>query len=100
MQRCDLAAVSPFYSYYLIQQTSDTYDQAQWVTEMARSAYQDHGADWVINNDADEFWLFPDGDAPSFLDSVAPGIAGLFVQRFNAVLPESGRRRDGLAHPS
>ena len=35
-----------------------------------------------------------------FLDSVAPGIAGLFVQRFNAVLPESGRRRDGLAHPS
>ena len=67
---------------------------------MARSAYQDHGADWVINNDADEFWLFPDGDAPSFLDSVAPGIAGLFVQRFNAVLPESGRRRDGLAHPS
>ena len=67
---------------------------------MARSAYQDHGADWVINNDADEFWMFPDGDAPSFLDSVAPGIAGLFVQRFNAVLPESGRRRDGLAHPS
>ena len=67
---------------------------------MARSAYQDHGADWVINNDADEFWLFPDGDAPSFLDSVAPGIAGLFVQRFNAVLPEGGRRRDGLAHPS
>ena len=95
-----LRRLARFVPITYIQQTSDTYDQAQWVTEMARSAYQDHGADWVINNDADEFWLFPDGDAPSFLDSVAPGIAGLFVQRFNAVLPESGRRRDGLAHPS
>ena len=95
-----LQRLARFVPIIYIQQASDMYDQAQWVTEMARSAYQDHGADWVINNDADEFWLFPDGDAPSFLDTVAPGIAGLFVQRFNAVLPESGRRRDGLAHPS
>ena len=92
-----LRRLARFVPITYIQQISDTYDQAQWVTEMARSAYQDHGADWVINNDADEFWLFPDGDAPSFLDSVAPDIAGLFVQRFNAVLPVSGRRR---IHPS
>ena len=29
----------------LLQQASDTYDQGLWVTEMARSAYRDHGAD-------------------------------------------------------
>ena len=95
-----LRRLARFVPITYIKQTADTYDQAKWVTSMARSACLDHGADWVINNDADEFWLFPDGDAPSFLKSVASGIAGLFVQRFNAVLPESGRHRDGLAHPS
>ena len=77
-----LRRLARFVLIIYIQQASDMYDPAQWVTEMARSAYQVHGADWVINNDADEFCLFPDGDEPSFLDSVAPGIAGLLVQRF------------------
>ena len=39
-----------------IYEGDDTYNQHAWVTSMACIAYREHEADWVINNDADEFW--------------------------------------------
>jgi len=42
---------------HLIRQPErDRFEQGEWVTEMARLAATDYGADWIINADADEFW--------------------------------------------
>lgn len=41
---------------YSIYEGADDFNQAEWVTRMARLAATKFDASWVINNDADEFW--------------------------------------------
>ena len=83
----------------LLRQQEDDYSQSVWVTQMARAAASDHGADWVINNDADEFWMFPDFDVRRYLNGLADDVCGVVLKRHNAVLIEN-EIWDGFdAHP-
>lgn len=69
---------------HLIEETRDDYSQHEWVTRMARMAARDFGADWVINNDADEFW-WPenDRDLKTYLSRVDDNVQSVTVRRQN-----------------
>lgn len=45
------------------------YQQSNWKTEMARLARSKYGAQWVITNDADEFWIPKEGDLKTELSA-------------------------------
>jgi hypothetical protein len=76
----------------LIREPADDYSQSVWVTRMARAAAIDHGADWIINNDADEFWLSQEGDLRQTLAAIPAGVGCLACPRLNfvPVSPDAG----------
>ncbi|MFN0154048.1 MAG: glycosyltransferase family 2 protein, partial [Gaiella sp.] len=74
---------------HVIREDGATLRQSEWVTRMARLAALEHGADWVINSDADEFWL-PSGGGLKQVLSLMPeriGVVETFVRPF---LPHDG----------
>lgn len=71
-----------------IHEADDDYSQGKWVTRMARLAHADHGASWVINNDADEFWWPASGDLKSVFASLPDDVVALKAPRFNFVAVE------------
>jgi hypothetical protein len=53
------------------------YNQAEWVTQMARRAATEFGADWVINSDADEFYWPRGGTLKDVLSAVPARYGGV-----------------------
>jgi hypothetical protein len=68
---------------HYIHQADDNYAQHRWVTTMARLAYAEFAADWVINNDADEFWYPEHGDLKQVLSAVPPSSDSVAAKRAN-----------------
>ena len=76
----------------IIDEPSHTIDQDLWVTRMALKIRDENIADWIINNDADEFWLSPGRslkeaiahDLENSGDSTVD-IGTLYCQRFNLI---------------
>jgi hypothetical protein len=76
----------------LIRRDDEKIRQSEWMTRMAQLAASKHGADWVLNSDADEFW-WP--AAPSLEDALAavPSTHGIVYAVSRVFVP-----RPGTAH--
>jgi hypothetical protein len=67
----------------VIRDEEEGHHQSDRVTRMAEIARLGHGADWVINNDADEFWWPLVGDLRDVFSSIPPQFGQIKVKRRN-----------------
>jgi hypothetical protein len=74
----------------LIRQEAEVFAQDVWVTRMARTAATEHGADWVINSDADEFFWPEAGTLKEILAAVPAEYGTLDVPVYHFVPPRDG----------
>ena len=77
---------------HLIREEAEHLDTAGFATRMARLAATEFGADWVLHNDADEFWWPRYGTVRDVLTAVpsSVGVIRGFVRHF-APRPEDDR---------
>jgi Glycosyl transferase family 2 len=67
----------------IIRDEEEGHHQSKRVTRMAEIARLGYGADWVIHNDADEFWWPLVGDLRDVFSSLPPRFGQIVVQRRN-----------------
>lgn len=73
-------------------QVSGEVRESEWRTHMARLAAGEHGADWIVNTDADEFWIPRSGTLKEALAAVPPEIGVVWALTCHFVpRPEDGR---------
>lgn len=72
-----------------ISETSDDYSQSIWVSRMANMAH-DMGANWIINNDADEFWWPQSGSLSKTLADVSCDVGHVGRDDYIPMTPEIG----------
>lgn len=64
-------------------------DQGRWVTALAQRACREYGADWVINNDADEFWWVSQGNLKDYLAAIPAAYRLVYAPRVNFWAPNA-----------
>ena len=57
----------------------------RWQTRLAATATEELGADWLIHNDADEFWWPLEGNLRDVFGTIPDGTNGILAPRFEFV---------------
>ncbi|MEO0893759.1 MAG: glycosyltransferase family 2 protein [Pseudomonadota bacterium] len=77
----DLARTAPI---EIVDEPTYDFSQGRLMTQMALRARDEMGADWILPNDADEFWVPHSGDLPKSIQSDTRKGAGiLYTKRYN-----------------
>jgi len=89
-----LASLTNEFDLHIIDEPDQIYRQREWMTQLAFQARDALGADWVVSNDADEFWIPKSGNLKKGLDRKGSIIT---VKRHNMLLEEQNVA-DGLPY--
>jgi glycosyltransferase involved in cell wall biosynthesis len=81
-----LKELSKDYEIIIDYNPSKAYKQKEWMTKLAKKAKKIFNPDWIINNDADEFWAPKNAESLKDVLNFKGGV--LQVQRSNMLLYE------------
>lgn len=69
----------------VVDEPEQDYQQGVWMTRAALMARDEFGADWVLNNDADEFWVPREGNLKTVITNARADV--LHCPRTNLIFP-------------